>query len=50
MKSRNLNFLGGEHWTLHNRNFGGENIGPYTTEIYKMAHGTYNDIKECDGL
>jgi len=29
---------------------GGESIGPYTTEIYKLAHGTHNDIKECDGL
>jgi len=25
----------------------GESIGPYATEIYKTAHGTHNDIKEC---
>jgi len=28
----------------------GESNGPYATEIYKTAHGTHNDIKECDGL
>ena len=28
----------------------GESIGTYATEIYKTAHVTHNDIKECDGL
>ena len=28
----------------------GWSIELYTTEIYKMAHRTHDDIKECDGL